>query len=60
MRFELPGTKNRREILAAPELLRINAVGMSERAKFLFGTLLTLLYVTFLIGTIELTQQSQK
>ena len=51
MRFELPGTRNRREILAAPELLRINAEGMSERAKLLFSALLTLLYATFLIGT---------
>lgn len=54
MRFELPGTKKHREILAAPELLRIDAEGMSKRMKFLFGSLLTLLYLTFLIGTFRI------
>jgi hypothetical protein len=54
MRFELPGTKNRREILAEPELLRINAEGVGKRAKFLFGALLTLLYATFMIGTFRI------
>lgn len=60
MRFELSRTKHRCEILAAPELLRINAVGMSERAKFLFGTLLTLLYVTFLIGAYRVNSSSSE
>jgi len=54
MRFDLPGVTNRREILAAPELLRIEAEGMqlSKITKVLIMVLMTLLYFIFVGGSL--------
>lgn len=55
MRLELPGLRNRREILAAPELLRITAEGMklSVITKSLLAFVLILLYSMFMYGSIR-------
>ncbi len=54
MRFKLPVVTNRREILVAPELLRVEAQGMhlSKFTKVLIMVLLTLLYCMFVGGSI--------
>jgi hypothetical protein len=55
MRFERPAMKNRREILAATELLRVDAEGMklSIVTKSLLAFTLTLFYSMFMYGTIR-------
>src|SRR6185369_4635563 len=55
MRFELPAMKLRREILAAPELMRVDAVGMklSILTKSLLAFTLALFYSMFMYGCIR-------
>lgn len=54
MTFGLPGTKKRREILAAPELIKVEADGMqlSKFTKVLLVGTLSLLYCMFIGGSI--------
>ena len=55
MRFELPGSRKRREILAATELLKVEAEGMklSTLTKVLMVGILTLLYGMFIGGSVN-------
>lgn len=54
MNLELPGVKKRREILTAPELLKVEAEGMqlSKITRALMVGTLTLLYCMFIGGSI--------
>ncbi len=55
MRFELPGKRKCRDILAAPELMRVDAMGMklSILTKSLLTFTLVLLYSMFMYGSIR-------
>lgn len=54
MTFGLPGTKKRREILTAPELMTVEAEGMplSKFTKVLMVGILTILYCMFIGGSV--------